>query len=168
MMLRSHAWIGLGGNLGDVQQTLASACIAIRELSSDELIISPIYESEPWGIADQPVFLNQVVGIVPNALPGKTLSTLLDIERRHGRIRGQKWGPRTLDLDILSWPDITMESEALTLPHPRLTERGFVLAPWADVAPNLIPFGMSQTINDMLGALDGSGWVRRCSSSTPS
>jgi 2-amino-4-hydroxy-6-hydroxymethyldihydropteridine diphosphokinase len=169
-MVRRQAWIGLGGNLGDVQQTLSSAQKSIRELSATDLLVSPIYESEPWGIAEQPVFLNQVVGITPVLSPIETLTALLEIERNHGRIRGQKWGPRTLDLDLLSWPEITMDTAELILPHPRMAERGFVLAPWADIAPGLIPFGLSLSVKAMLEQfkqLDGSGWVQRCSSSAP-
>ena len=166
-MVREQAWIGLGGNLGDVRQTLASACRSIRRISASNLMCSPIYESEPWGITDQPIFMNQVVGFTPTLSPIETLDELLRIEQEHGRIRGQKWGPRTLDLDLLSWPDITMEAERLTLPHPRIAERGFVLVPWAAIAPKLVPYGLQTSVESMVEQLDGSGWVQPFSSSGP-
>ena len=157
-MNQGRAWIGLGGNLGDVEATLASAREELRKLSSIELVISPLYRSDPWGIEDQPAFLNQVVGIQPLLDPLQTLGKMLEIERAHGRIRGEKWGPRTLDLDLLSWPKLTMDTNELVLPHPRLSERGFVLAPWADVAPELIPFGHEESVSELLCKLTGSGW----------
>ena len=166
-MDQRRTWIGLGGNIGNVFATFASTRSQLCELAVGQIVASPIYESEPWGITDQPVFFNQVVGLEPRYSPPKTLEALLDIEEAHGRIRGEKWGPRSLDLDLLSWPDLVIESDTLTCPHPRLSERLFVLAPWADVAPELVPFGLSRTVSQLLAACDGSGWVRRCSSSVP-
>ena len=83
---------------------------------------------------------------MPTMSPMETLEVLQRIEEKHGRIRGEKWGPRTLDLDLLSWPGETIEHERLTLPHPRIAERGFVLIPWATIAPDLVPFGMENSV----------------------
>ena len=157
------AWIGMGGNIGDVAQRLASARVALAELVEGPLTQSPIYETAAWGLTSQPTFLNQVVGFVPKHPPEVILGGLQAIERTHGRKREMKWGPRTLDLDLLCWPDVVVETTDLVLPHPGLSARRFVLEPWANVAPDLIPPGLVRTVSELLAACTDSGWVRRCS-----
>ena len=157
------AWIGLGGNIGDVIQRLASARAALAELAEGRLTQSPLYETAPWGLTNQAIFLNQVVGFVPKQTPEATLLGLQDIERAHGRKREKKWGPRTLDLDLLCWPDRVVTTMNLVLPHPGLSARRFVLQPWADVAPDLVPSGLDRTVTELLAGCTDSGWVQRCS-----
>ncbi|MEZ4468350.1 MAG: 2-amino-4-hydroxy-6-hydroxymethyldihydropteridine diphosphokinase [bacterium] len=99
-----------------------------------------------------------MVGLTPRLGPDETLARLLEIERAHGRSRGERWGPRTLDLDILSWPGVVSASARLTLPHPRLAERRFVLAPWAAVAPGL-RVG-EQTVAGLLADCPDGGGLR--------
>lgn len=157
------AWIGLGGNVGDVQGTLASARRALAALAEGPLRASPIYETEAWGYgADQP-HLNQVVGLCPRLDAHATLSALKAIERAHGRFSAGAWGPRTLDLDLLTWPGLVIETPALTLPHPWLHLRRFVLAPWADVAPDLVVPVHGATVAELLAVCPDHAWVRRSS-----
>ena len=146
------AWIGLGGNEGDVASTLTRAVQSISTHSEDEPLVSRVYVSPPWGGIEQPNFLNQVVGVRPLYGPEETLRILLDLERGLGRDRRgvERWGPRTIDLDLLSWPNRIMQTEDLVLPHPRLHQRRFVLQPWCDLAPNLVPFGHQKTVKELL------------------
>lgn len=157
-------WLGLGGNVGDVVSTLASARADLAAQSPTPLVISPCYTSAPWGGVPQGAYVNQVVGMTFSGAPEALLTTLQNIERAHGRDRERetRWGPRTLDLDLLSWPGHTCETPRLTLPHPRLAERRFVLRPWADVAPEVVPFGLDRTVAELLASCADSGWVRRC------
>lgn len=133
------AWIGLGSNVGAPAETLDSAIAALSRLSEQSVYQSRRYYSPPWGVTEQPIFLNQVVGILPHAhlSPEELLNELLQIELDHGRVRAQRWGPRTLDLDLLAWGARVKHSPTLTLPHPRLAERRFVLQPWCELAPEL-------------------------------
>jgi 2-amino-4-hydroxy-6-hydroxymethyldihydropteridine diphosphokinase len=130
------AYIALGSNLGDREGTLRSAIAALRELSSLEAI-SSFYETAPIGITEQPDFLNAVVALRTPLPPEELMSALLRIEQQHGRDRGASVpkGPRTLDLDLLSYGESVMETPTLTLPHPSLAERRFVLAPLTEIAP---------------------------------
>lgn len=162
--VEERAWIGLGGNVGAVEATLASARRRLEALSAAPLVASPIYETAPWGEARQPPYLNQVVGIVPRMGPLETLRALQAIEADHGRVRGRRWGPRPLDLDLLCWPRTTIDTPALVLPHPRLAERRFVLAPWNDVAPDLVVPGLGRTVAELLADCPDASWVRRRSS----
>jgi len=153
----------MGGNIGDVSQRLASARTALDALAEGGLTQSPMYETAPWGLTTQATFLNQVVGFVPRSSPEATLLGLQAIERAHGRKREIKWGPRTLDLDLLCWPDRVVDTVDLVLPHPGLSARRFVLEPWAEVAPDLVPAGLDRTVRALLAGCTDSGWVRRCS-----
>jgi 2-amino-4-hydroxy-6-hydroxymethyldihydropteridine diphosphokinase len=130
------ACIALGSNLGDREQTLRSAIAALQQLGSVDAV-SSFYETAPVGITEQPDFLNAVVAL-RTALPPQTLmAALLHIEQQHGRDRSASVpkGPRTLDLDLLSYGNVAMETPTLTLPHPSLAERRFVLVPLAEIAP---------------------------------
>lgn len=135
----SLAWVGLGSNLNEPSRMLQGAREALSALSSLPLLVSPLYLTPPWGVRDQPDFLNQVVGLspLPHLTPEGLLKALLEIELRFERTRERRWGPRTLDLDLLAWGQRERQSASLCLPHPRLKERRFVLAPWCDLAPSL-------------------------------
>lgn len=128
------AFIGIGSNVGEPQVQVRRALRELEGLPDTRLIrYSSLYETEPVGLRDQPGFIN-AVAIVDTALsPRALLDGLLDIERRHGRVRTVKNGPRTLDLDILLYGNVRVHEDGLTIPHPRMHERGFVLEPLLEV-----------------------------------
>ena len=136
----SEAYIALGANLGNREQTLTEA-IQMLEAYSDISIIrcSGFYETAPVGYVDQPSFLNMAVRLHTTQSPHELLSTLLHIENRLGRVRDIRWGPRTVDLDLLWMDDLHLNSETLELPHPRMHERAFVLAPLQEVVTTETP-----------------------------
>lgn len=150
----SLAWIGLGANLGRPRQTLEQALIALRALPRSRLVAtSPSYWTAPWGLEDQPEFLNAVACLKTELEPLQLLRALLAIEAGLGRKRdGERWGPRELDLDLLLVDDQQIEEAELSLPHPRLHERAFVLLPLADLAPELDIPGLG-TVTELLEAL---------------
>ncbi len=130
------AYIALGSNLGDRERTLRSAIAALRQLGAVDAV-SSFYETAPVGLVEQPDFLNAVVALQTALPPQELMAALLRMEQQHGRDRSVSApkGPRTLDLDLLSYGDVAMETPALTLPHPSLTDRRFVLVPLAEIAP---------------------------------
>ncbi len=133
------AWIGLGANLGDAVATVRSALAALDRLpGSRRVVTSSLYRSRPLGPADQPDYINAVAALETDLSASDLLSHLQRIEADHGRIRsGLRWGPRTLDLDILLHGDTISSDARLTLPHPGLCQRPFVLHPLHEVAPQL-------------------------------
>lgn len=134
----TQAYIGLGSNLGDRMATLSAA---VRELSADArvevLAVSPAFESEPWGVEEQPPFANAVVCVCFRGDADDLLALLKDIERRLGRTEGTRFGPRPIDLDLLLFGNETRYTPALTIPHPRMLERDFVVTPLLEIAPGL-------------------------------
>lgn len=134
------AYIGLGSNLEDPQRQLERALDALRRLRRSELVrSSPFYRSVPMGPADQPDYLNAVAALRTQLAPLELLDQLQSIEAAQGRRRGpQRWGPRTLDLDLLLYGGEVIDSPRLVVPHPGLTERNFVLVPLFDIAPGLL------------------------------
>ena len=142
------AYVGLGSNLGDREALLRRAAELIGALR-----LSEIRETEPWGYVTQPRFLNAVAEIETELPPRRLLDHLFDVEARLGRERiGPKWGPRTIDLDLLLYGDEVIDEPGLVVPHPRLLEREFVLEPLADLVPLLkIPGG--GTVHDALAGL---------------
>lgn len=155
------AWVGLGGNVGDVGGALAGARRALRALADGPLLLSPLYRSAPWGRTEQPAFINQVAGFDTPQSAVALLDALLDIEERYGRTREVRWGPRTLDLDLLSHGETICRTATLTLPHPRIAARRFVLEPWADLAPDFALPGDGRTIAGLLAACSDVGDVWR-------
>ena len=135
---KTIATLSLGGNLGDVRATLQSAVETLGSLGGVVVTaVSSVYETDPWGPIAQPDFLNVVV-IVEVAASIDTqgfLDALLSIEDAHGRVREVRWGPRTLDIDIVAFGEIVSDDPRLMLPHPRAAERAFVLVPWMELAP---------------------------------
>ncbi|HEV3404498.1 MAG TPA: 2-amino-4-hydroxy-6-hydroxymethyldihydropteridine diphosphokinase [Gaiellaceae bacterium] len=128
------AYIGLGSNLGDREETIRRA---VELLGAAR--VSTLIETEPWGYADQPRFLNAVAELETDEPPRALLARLLEIERELGRTReGPRYGPRTIDLDLLLYGDDRLDEPGLGLPHPRLHERAFVLEPLAELAPELV------------------------------
>ena len=134
------AYIGLGSNLDDPQRQLKQALEAIEKLTSVKVIaVSSLYRSQPMGPQDQPDYVNAVCSIETSLLPLQLLDELQTIELAQGRIReGERWGPRTLDLDILLYGGKTITSDRLNIPHPGMLERNFVLWPLHEIAPDLI------------------------------
>ena len=156
-----RAFVGIGGNLGDdVETTLVEALWAVDGLPQTSIRRqSAFYRTPAWGRTDQPDFLNAVVELQTRMVPEVLLESLLEIERRFGRDRGaesERWGPRTVDLDLLLYGDETLDSGGLTLPHPRLHERAFVLVPLAEIAPALEIPGRGR-VDALLAAVDATG-----------
>jgi 2-amino-4-hydroxy-6-hydroxymethyldihydropteridine diphosphokinase len=145
-----RVFIGLGGNQGDVLGTLKAAIADISALPGVKVTgQSGFYQTPPWGGIEQPDYINAVVEMQVSVEPDALLQALLDIERRHGRNRRveQQWGPRTLDCDILLFGERRLHSVSLSIPHPRMTQRAFVLVPLSEIDPEIaIPdFGLLAT-----------------------
>jgi len=139
MTIRHRAYLGMGSNLGDRAAYLRLALSRLDALPETRVqAVSSTHETPPWGHTAQPDFLNLAV-MVETALPPETLLTaVLAIEEEAGRQRGEHWGPRTLDIDLLVYEGETRDTPTLQLPHPFLTQRRFVLAPLAEIAPGLV------------------------------
>ena len=133
----TRAFLGLGSNVGDRAGYLRDA---VRRLDAPDLRVtdrSRIYETAPWGRTGQPTFLNQVVAVDTTLTPRALLERCLAVERSLGRVRGERWGPRPIDVDILLYDEAAVREADLTIPHPELARRAFVLVPLADLAPHL-------------------------------
>ncbi|MEX0900283.1 MAG: 2-amino-4-hydroxy-6-hydroxymethyldihydropteridine diphosphokinase [Gammaproteobacteria bacterium] len=133
------AFVALGSNLDDPRGHVERALTELRTIPHTTLTArSRLYSSPPLGPADQPDFVNAVAELATALAPRALLAALIEIEQAHGRVReGQRWGPRTLDLDLLLYGDVVQDEAGLTLPHPGLTRRAFVLYPLAELAPDL-------------------------------
>lgn len=147
-----NAYISLGSNMGERLSNLEAAVEMVARLEKTALLAeSSVYETEPWGLKEQDSFLNMCIKIETELSPKELLKKLQEIELELGRRRLVRWGPRTIDLDILMYDDVKMEDEELTLPHPRMTERAFVLMPLLDVSGDIIILGrrLSEWLEDM-------------------
>ena len=132
------AYLSLGSNLGNREETLREAVRRIGAAESVELTaVSSVYETEPWGKLDQPRFLNLAVAVETTLSPEALLALAQKIENELGRVRHERWGARTIDIDILCFEGVERNTPELTLPHPYMTERAFVLVPLAEIAPTL-------------------------------
>jgi len=137
--LLTQALLALGSNLGDCDANLEEAIRRIDALPETRVQRrSAIYRTPPWGKRDQPAFLNAVIAVETALDPHALLDACLAIEAAMGRERRERWGPRLIDIDVLTHGDAVIESEALTLPHPAITSRAFVLIPLRDVSPDLL------------------------------
>ncbi|HUZ83129.1 MAG TPA: 2-amino-4-hydroxy-6-hydroxymethyldihydropteridine diphosphokinase [Gaiellales bacterium] len=154
--MTSTAFVGFGSNLGDPAATLQRALADVRQLGA-VTGVSRVYRSAPVGGVAQPDFLNAVVRLRTGLPAGRLLDGLLEIERQHGRVRGIRFGPRTLDLDLLAYEGVECADGRLTLPHPRAHEREFVLRPLCDLAPDLVLAG--RPARALLAALEPQGVV---------
>ena len=153
--------VALGGNVGDVRATFQRAIASICGMAQAALLArSSDYETPPWGDERQARFINACIEIETSLDPHALLFTLHKIEQKFGRNRATetRWGPRTLDLDLLAYDDATIDKPELTLPHPRLFERAFVLVPLAEIAPERIIAG--RRVKDALARLSTHGIER--------
>jgi 2-amino-4-hydroxy-6-hydroxymethyldihydropteridine diphosphokinase len=149
-----RAYVGLGANLGDREGSIRRAVTLLGGAAGVEVVsVSTLRETEPWGPVEQPPYLNGAVELETELGPRALLELLLDVERRLGRVRTKRWGPRTIDLDLLLHGDWVVDEPGLTLPHPRLHERRFALEPLAELAPDAVIPGRG-TVSALLAALD--------------
>ena len=156
-----EAFLGFGGNVGDARGTLSQGVGALCDVVSVRLLAqSSDYLTPAWGVTDQPSFVNFCIAVDTGLTPRQLLEHALTVEQRFGRNRAleQRWGPRTLDVDILAYDDRTVDEPGLVLPHPHLFQRAFVLAPLAEIRPDLVIGG--RRISDALQNLDTSGIQR--------
>jgi 2-amino-4-hydroxy-6-hydroxymethyldihydropteridine diphosphokinase len=144
------AYILLGSNRGRRKDYLKKAKRLVAANSGAILKESSIYETAAWGKTDQKAFLNQVIVITTDLAAEKLMQSLLDIEQQLGRIRTEKFGPRTIDLDILFFDELVMKSKLVTLPHPAIQDRRFVLVPLAELSPRKVHPVYKQTISSLL------------------
>jgi 2-amino-4-hydroxy-6-hydroxymethyldihydropteridine diphosphokinase len=152
------AYVGIGSNLGDPEAQVRGAIEALASMPQTRFVrASRLFRTAPWGRADQPAFVNAAAEIATALAPRALLDALLTIERAHGRHRdGTRWGPRTLDLDVLLYGDGVIDEPGLAIPHPHLAERAFVLVPLADLDPALQVPGRGR-ISELLRDVDASG-----------
>jgi 2-amino-4-hydroxy-6-hydroxymethyldihydropteridine diphosphokinase len=157
----AEALLGLGGNLGDVRGSLDRAVellcedgrVKVRVQSSD-------FRTPPWGVEDQPAYINRCVILETELGPRALLERALAVERALGRDRARerRWGPRPIDIDLLSYADLVIDEPGLTLPHPHWAQRAFVLVPLAEIAPERVIGGIA--VRDALAGVDASGIER--------
>ena len=138
MTARETVYLLLGSNLGDRLQVIDAAKDLIKHQIGEIASSSSVYETAPWGVVEQPAFLNQIIIVKTGKAPEEVLRIILDIEHELGRVRYERWGARVIDIDILYFDDLILDTARLTIPHPRLHERRFTLAPLAEIAPNFI------------------------------
>lgn len=151
----TDAYLGLGSNLGDREALLRAAIAALNATPGVRVTsISSLYETPPWGPVPQGPYLNACVALETTLSPRELLTLCLAIERDHGRERAIRWGPRTLDMDVLLYGDESIDEEGLIVPHPRMSERAFVLVPLAEIAPELVVSG--EAVATLLERLDAS------------
>ena len=157
MTARSTVVLALGSNLGDRLANLQAAVDALGAGPGlDDVAVSPVYETAPVGGPPQPDYLNAVLVAVTSLPPRAVLDRARAAEAALGRVRGPRWGPRTLDVDVIAYGNEISSDPELTLPHPRAHERAFVLAPWHDVEPDAVLPGRGR-IADLLAAADTTG-----------
>jgi len=151
-----RAALALGGNVGEVADSFAYALGRLAGSSEVRVLArSRVYRTAPWGRPDQPDFLNMAALVETTLAAPALLETCMKIERERGRVRGERWGPRTLDIDIVSYAQEAFAQAELTLPHPRAAERAFVLIPLMEIAPDL-----------RLGLKTVAEWAAECDAST--
>ncbi len=151
-------YLALGTNLGDRFGNLRAA---VEALAPDVAVLaeSRVYETPPWGYEDQPAFMNMAVKTETDLSPVDLLAHLKHLEEELGRRQSFHWGPRLIDIDILFYDNLVMDTPQLVIPHPRLHERAFVLVPLADIAPDLMHPVLNKTIRQLLSEVDASGIV---------
>lgn len=150
------AYIALGSNLGERRQQLEAAIAAMREAGVTVEKVSTFIETEPYGVTEQPPFLNGVCAVRTLLSPQQLLTLLLSIEQQLGRVRELHWGPRVIDLDLLLYEDQVVNEPDLVVPHPDMENRVFVLQPLVEIAPDVMHPKLKKTMRDLLQALRGA------------
>jgi 2-amino-4-hydroxy-6-hydroxymethyldihydropteridine diphosphokinase len=158
----SKVLVGVGSNLGDREFLIRKAVEAMRDLPRTLVVrVSSLYDTDPVGEVDQPAFLNAVVWLETTLLPRELLWQLLLIEKRMGRVRSQRWGPRPIDLDLLFYDDETISEPDLTVPHPEAHRRGFVLLPLLELDPDFVHPITGESIKKLIKKLPPNPPVRK-------
>ena len=149
----SRAYVALGSNLGDREENLCTALKHLQENGVEVIKTSTFIETEPYGVTDQPGFVNAVCQVETELAPLELLRLLLSIEQEMGRVRLRRWGERNIDLDLLLYEDAVVESEELTLPHPDMQNRDFVLIPLAEIAGEVVHPVIEKSIRNLKNEL---------------
>jgi len=159
-----RVFVGLGSNVGDRAGMLNRAGQELVRIAGLNVVAwSPVYETDPVGKTDQPKFLNAVCELRTGLAPAELMRELLSIEERLGRTRGERWGPREIDLDILLYDGVVQDGPGVTVPHPELERRRFVLVPLRELDPDLVHPISGMTIRELADACSGQGRVQRTS-----
>jgi len=158
-MSAKRIYLALGSNLGDRLANLKGAVAALPPGVTVQAE-SPVYETPPWGYTDQPPFLNMVLQGATELQPLPLLAHLKQLERRLGRGKTFRWGPRRIDIDILFYEDLVLETPRLSIPHPGLAQRAFVLVPLADLAADLRHPVLGKSVRELLARVDANGVKR--------
>ena len=156
------AFLGLGSNLGDRQAYLQRGLELLSERAGYLPEVSGMYESAPWGVEEQSPYYNLVARLNTHLWPLDLLRVLQQVERECGRERTERWGSRTLDIDLLLFEDFRFTMPDLTVPHPRLTERNFVLYPLSELIPDRVYPGSRLTLFQLKERSPDTGWIHRC------
>lgn len=148
-------YIGIGSNIGKKEDNCRNAITFLREKGLEIVSQSSIIETEPWGVKNQPRFMNAAVEAKTILQPGELLKLLKEIEREMGRRSGTRWGPRVIDMDILFYDDLVMRTQDLEIPHPGIQDRDFVLKPLAEIAPDKVHPVLKKSIRELLDNIAG-------------
>lgn len=147
-------YIGLGSNVGGRERNCEKAVSILKERGVSILKMSSLYETSPWGVEDQPDFINMVVEAEAELRPLELLNLLKEIESDMGRVKTYRWGPRLIDLDILFYDTLVVDTPELKIPHPYIEKREFVLRPLSEIAPDLRHPVTGKTVREMLESLE--------------
>lgn len=139
--------------MGDRRAQLQNALAALEAAACKILRCSSVYETPPWGLQEQPAFLNAVVQVQWGQTAMELMDLALQVEQQLGRVRAVAWGPRTIDIDLLAFGTLELRGQRLTIPHPLLQARAFVLLPWAEIAPDFVVAGLGKSVASLLQAL---------------
>jgi len=161
MAVKRRVFFGIGSNLGDRQLFLDLATKALSTVFGKAVEKSSIYQTSAWGLTDQPDFYNQVIAYETVKSSTVVFERIMKIERKLGRVRKTKWGPRTIDIDLLFYGDLSIKKPKLIVPHPRIAERRFVLAPLVEIAPKFIHPILNKNLKELLDHCKDDQTVKR-------
>lgn len=145
-------YVAIGANMGDRKANITRAIELLKEKIND-IQLAPIYETKAFGVTNQPNFYNTALAGKTELMPEELLKFVKEVEKRVGRVARYRWGPREIDVDIIFYNGLILKSEQLTIPHPGITERFFVLKPLSDLAPNLVHPVLHKSISELLSQL---------------